>query len=87
MGKNQNLSEFEVARDKIKAFIIDNSLLAQLMIDANFLSRQTFYNAFSPAITSEDDLTSKQKTIWNKALNLMENKESLLDRAAKVLSK
>ncbi|HMM02001.1 MULTISPECIES: hypothetical protein [unclassified Dysgonomonas] len=80
-------SEFEKVRDKIKAYIMDNALLPQLMVDAQFSSRTTFYNAFDESILSEDQLTPRQRIIWQKAISMMENSESIFSKALRVVSK
>ena len=59
MGKEEEYSEFEKARDRIKAYIMDNALLPQLMVEAQFTSRTTFYNAFDESIRSESQLTPR----------------------------
>lgn len=80
-------SEFEKARDQIKAYILDNALLPQLMVEAQFSSRTTFYSAFDEDILNEEQLTPRQRIIWQKAMSMMESSESLLAKALRVISK
>lgn len=87
MGKKAESSEFEKARDKIKEYIIANALLPQLMVEAQFSSRTTFYNAFDKTIVKESQLTPRQRIIWKKAISMMENEETIYSKALKVVSK
>lgn len=80
-------SDFENARDRIKAYILDNALLPQLMVEAQFSSRTTFYSAFDEDILNEEQLTPRQRIIWQKAMSMMESSESLLAKALRVISK
>lgn len=50
MGKKEECSEFDKARDKIKAYIMDNALLPRLMVEAQFTSRTTFYNRYKYSV-------------------------------------
>lgn len=54
MGKKEECSEFDKARDKIKAYIMDNALLPRLMVEAQFTSRTTFYNAFDDVLSEKN---------------------------------
>lgn len=85
MGKKEECSEFEKARDKIKDYIMDNALLPRLMVEAQFTSRTTFYNAFDESIRSESQLTPRQRIIWKKSLALMEGEETILATALRVV--
>lgn len=80
-------SDFGKVRDKIKVYILDNALLPQLMVEAQFSSRTTFYSAFDEDILCEEQLTPRQRIIWQKAIAMMENSESILTKALRVVSK